>query len=319
VAGQHALTIATDLDDVVLRVTAYAALGEAYYNQGNYRRAIELLRETVASFEGERLQGRLGPDRLLLTVSCRAWLVRCLAEVGAFAEGMAIAQEGVRMAEAAEHPLSQLIAYDGAGILSLRQGDLPHAIHILERGLALRQARGIRGYRGFPGDICALACAYALSGQISEAQWRLEQIRESGEPRREGWPASLSEAFWLTGRPHVALMFTHDAVQSFRTHKEQGHEGWALRLLGEVHSRLEPPAIQAAEAFYRQALAMADELGMRPLQAHCHLGLGRLFSQTGQREEARTELSTAIKMYRAMEMSFWLPEAEAALVQVEWR
>jgi class 3 adenylate cyclase/tetratricopeptide (TPR) repeat protein len=315
-AGQHALTIATDLDDVVLRVTANAALGEAYYSQGNYRRAIELLRETVASFEGERLQGRLGPDRLLLTVSCRAWLVRCLAEVGAFAEGMAIAEEAVRMAEAVEHPLSQLIAYDGAGILSLRQGDLPHAIRILERGLELRQARGIRGYRGFPGDICALACAYALSGRISEAQWRLDQIRESGELRHEGWPASLSEAFWLTGRPHMALMVAHNAVQSFRTHKEQGHQGWALRLLGEVHSRLEPPAIQAAEAFYCQALALADELSMRPLQAHCHRGLGTLYAKISQ-QEARTELARAIEMYRTMDMTFWLPEAEAMLAQME--
>jgi class 3 adenylate cyclase/tetratricopeptide (TPR) repeat protein len=318
-AGQHALTLATDLDNVGLRVTAYAALGEAYYSQGNYGRAIELLREAVASFEGERLQGRFGPDRLLLTVSCRAWLVRCLVEVGAFAEGMAIAHEVVRMAEAVEHPLSQLIAYDGAGILSLRQGDLPHAIRILERGLALRQARGIRGYRGFPGDSCALACAYALSGRISEAQRRLEQIRESGEVRQEGLPASLIEAFWLTGRPHVALMFAHHAVQSFRTHREQGHEGWALRLLGEIHSRLEPPAIQAAEAFYRQAFGLADDLGMRPLQAHCHLGLGRLYHQTGRAAQARTTLTTAIELYQAMDMTFWLPQAEAALAQVEGR
>jgi tetratricopeptide (TPR) repeat protein len=318
-AGQHALTLATDLDNVGLRVTAYAALGEAYYSQGNYRRAIELLRETVGSFEGERLQGRLGLDRVLRAVTCRPWLVRSLAEVGAFAEGMAIAHDVVRMAEAVEHPLSQLIAYDGAGILSLRQGDLPHAIRLLERGLALRQARGIRGYRGFPGDSCALACAYALSGRISEAQRRLEQIRESGEPRQEGLPASLIEAFWLTGRPHVALMFAHNAVQSFRTHKEQGHEGWALRLLGEIHSRLEPPAIQAAEAFYRQAFALANDLGMRPLQAHCHLGLGRLYHQTGRAAQARTALTTAIDLYRAMDMTFWLPQAEAALAQVEGR
>jgi tetratricopeptide (TPR) repeat protein len=112
-------------------------------------------------------------------------------------------------------------------------------------------------------------------------------------------------------------MFAHNAVQSFRTHKEQGHEGWALRLLGEIHSRLEPPAIQAAEAFYRQAFALADDLGMRPLQAHCHLGLGRLYGQIGRVEEARAELSAAIELYRALDMTFWLPQAEAALAQVE--
>ena len=55
---------------------------------------------------------------------------------------------------------------------------------------------------------------------------------------------------------------------------------------------------------------------MRPLQAHCHLGLGTLYAKIGQREQARTELSTAIELYRAMEMTFWLPQAEAALAQM---
>jgi hypothetical protein len=58
---------------------------------------------------------------------------------------------------------------------------------------------------------------------------------------------------------------------------------------------------------------------MRPLQAHCHLGLGTLYAKIGQREQARTELSTAIAMYRTMAMTFWLPQAEATLAQVEGR
>jgi hypothetical protein len=58
---------------------------------------------------------------------------------------------------------------------------------------------------------------------------------------------------------------------------------------------------------------------MRPLQAHCHLGLGTLYATTGQREQARAELSMAVEMYRGMEMTFWLPEAEAALAQAEGR
>ena len=66
-----------------------------------------------------------------------------------------------------------------------------------------------------------------------------------------------------------------------------------------------------------QALALAEELGMRPLQAHCHLGLGKLCAKSGCRAEARTDLSAAIELYRAMEMSFWLPQAEAALAEVK--
>jgi tetratricopeptide (TPR) repeat protein len=80
-----------------------------------------------------------------------------------------------------------------------------------------------------------------------------------------------------------------------------------------------PPEVEPAEAHYQQALALAEELGMRPLVAHCHLGLGTLYAKTGQREQARAELSTAIEMYRAMAMMFWLPQAEVALAQVEER
>jgi Flp pilus assembly protein TadD len=81
----------------------------------------------------------------------------------------------------------------------------------------------------------------------------------------------------------------------------------------------DPPETEQAETHYQQALTLATELGMRPLQAHCHRGLGTLYSQTGQAEQARTELSTAINLYRDMEMTFWLPETEAALAAVEGR
>jgi hypothetical protein len=62
---------------------------------------------------------------------------------------------------------------------------------------------------------------------------------------------------------------------------------------------------------------LAEALGMRPLQAHCHRGLGTLYATIGQREQACTELSTAIGMYQAMEMTFWIPETEAALAQAK--
>jgi hypothetical protein len=76
-----------------------------------------------------------------------------------------------------------------------------------------------------------------------------------------------------------------------------------------------PPNAEGAEGHYRRALALAVELGMRPLQAHCHLGLGTLYAKVRRREPARAELSAAIKLYRAMDMTFWLPQAEAALAK----
>ena len=105
------------------------------------------------------------------------------------------------------------------------------------------------------------------------------------------------------------------ALEASRTRKQQGHQAYALRLLGEIAARHEPPQVELATAHYRQALALAEDLGMRPLQAHCHYGLCTLYRQTGQLEQARAELSTAIEMYRDMEMSFWLDQEEAVLAQ----
>ena len=69
--------------------------------------------------------------------------------------------------------------------------------------------------------------------------------------------------------------------------------------MGVVHAHANPSDVAPADAHYQQALALAEELGIRPLQAHCHRGLGMLYATTGQREQARAALSTAIEMYQA--------------------
>jgi Flp pilus assembly protein TadD len=86
-----------------------------------------------------------------------------------------------------------------------------------------------------------------------------------------------------------------------------------LRVLAEIAATGDRPDIEEAEARYREALELAEEMEMRPLQSHCHLGLGKLYRRVGRREEARAELATAVAMLREMGMVFWLPEAEAAL------
>ena len=135
--------------------------------------------------------------------------------------------------------------------------------------------------------------------------------------RRRLQLASLSEAYLLAGRKDEAMERAARALALAHEHREQGNQAWALRLLGEIAIRREPPERESAEAYYQQALALTEKLGMRPLLAHCHLGLGTLYTKSGQREQARTELSAAIALYRAMDMTFWLPQAEAALVQVQ--
>jgi hypothetical protein len=115
----------------------------------------------------------------------------------------------------------------------------------------------------------------------------------------------------------AAQQWAERALAHAQEHDERGHQARALWLLGEVIAHRTPSEVTPAEAVYHQTLALADELGMRPLVAHCRRGLGTLYAATGQREQAHAELSTAIAMYRAMEMTFWLPQAEAVLTQVE--
>jgi tetratricopeptide (TPR) repeat protein len=121
----------------------------------------------------------------------------------------------------------------------------------------------------------------------------------------------------LAGRLEEACSHAEQALELARVHQERGYAAYALRLLGEIAAHCAPPDVDLAAAHYRQALTLAEELGMRPLQAHCHRGLGTLYARIGQQELARTELSAAIVLYHAMDMTFWLPQTEAALAQVE--
>jgi tetratricopeptide (TPR) repeat protein len=131
------------------------------------------------------------------------------------------------------------------------------------------------------------------------------------------WMAYLSETYLLAGRRDEAIQIAGRALEFARRQNELGNQGWVFHLLGEIGMHRDPPEVEQAEEYYRQAMMLADELGMRPLLAHCHRGLGTLYAKIGRHEQARSELFTAIDLYRAMDMTFWLPPAEATLAQVE--
>jgi tetratricopeptide (TPR) repeat protein len=242
-----------------------------------------------------------------------------LAELGVFDEGLAIGQEAIRIAEANEQPWDLLAAYRGVGLLSLAQGDIQAAIPCFERCLGLCQAWDISGW--FAIIAGQLGYAYALSGRMSEALPLLEQAIGQAPSKRSVYHARLlgylSETYLLDGHPDDALPLAVSALEISSSRKERGFQAYTLHLVGEITAQHEPPNVDEAEADYRQALALAEELGMRPLQAHCYWSLGMLYAKTGQAEQARAVLSTAIDLYRAMDMTFWLPQAEATLARVE--
>ena len=128
--------------------------------------------------------------------------------------------------------------------------------------------------------------------------------------------ARLGEGCLLAGRMDEALHWAHETLALSSELKQRGTQSWALRLLGEIASHRDPPEIETAEEHYRQGLALAAECGMRPLVAHCYLGLGRLCLHTGKREPAQDHLTTAMTMYRELDMNFWLEQTEAETRQL---
>jgi tetratricopeptide (TPR) repeat protein len=163
--------------------------------------------------------------------------------------------------------------------------------------------------------------AYILGGRIADAVPLLTQALEQSTAMGMiyyqalcGLP--LGKAHLLASGPKDANALAERALALARERQEQGHEAYTLRLLGEIAAQREPPERERTEAYYRQSLALADELGMRPLQAHCHLGLATLYAKIDWPEQARAELTTAIALYRVMEMTFWLPQAEEALAHI---
>jgi tetratricopeptide (TPR) repeat protein len=172
--------------------------------------------------------------------------------------------------------------------------------------------------------LSGLGYAAALQGRLVEGHALLEEgICDS---RRMGGLVALAHrVVWLSeicrrmGRGAEAEQHARQALDLALQQQDQGDEALALHQLGVIHAHADPPEAVQAATYYYQALTRAEELGMRPLVAHCHRSLGTLYAATGQREQARTALSTAIAMYQAMEMTFWLPETEAALAQVEGR
>jgi tetratricopeptide (TPR) repeat protein len=318
-AGQRALALGTDSGALDVMVPAQTALAGAYLTVGDFREALDVSQQAMALLTGDLRYAHFG--RLALpAVTSRRYAAFCLAELGEVTAGRRVGEEAVQLAEAVEHPYSIVLALAPVGVLCRRQGEIHTAIPVLERGLALCQSANIPLH--VPLLASSLGAAYVLARRAAEARPLLDQALErlatsSFMGTQPIELAELSEALLLVGRVEEASELASRLLELSRTHTGHGHQAHAYHLLGEVARQRDVPEVAEAEAHFRRALTLADELGMRPLQAHCHHGLGKLYRHTGRLEPARAELTTAMHLYRSMDMTFWLPEAEAALAQLE--
>ncbi len=313
--AQRVEAIGRTLGDASLQVAAQYYLVVACHLAGDYRGTEHACRSLMQSLQDGRIRERFGLA-VFPAVECRAVLARTLAERGVFAEGDAYGHEAIQIAEALDHPFSIVWACLDQAYLHSTKGEVGQAARLLERALALCREWSITTY--IPVTMAPLGYMYARSGRVEEGVSLLQQALAAYDSGGIGYCHSISvvqlgEAYLLADRIEAARAPADRAVMLARTRGERGYEAYALRLVGEIASRCDPSNFEQAEAHYRQAMALAEELGMRPLVGHCHLGLGKLHRRTGDLVRAREHLTTAATMYREMDMGFWREKPEAEL------
>jgi tetratricopeptide (TPR) repeat protein len=302
--AQTVEAIAERLGDVPLQIAAQYYLASASELSGDYRATERVCRNVMSSLPDQRTREGFGLATLP-AVFFRAVLARVLAQRGVFDEGHAQAQEAIRIAEALDQPFSVVVGCLDLAYLQSVRGELSQAARLLERAIAQCRESNITSHT--PIAMAYLGHVYAWSGRIEEGISCLQQALADYERTGIGYRYSLSvgqlgQAYLLAARVENARACADRAVTLARRRGERGHEAWALRLLGDIASHHARPDVTTAATHYGAAMTLASELEMRPLVAHCHLGLGRLYRRMGNPEQTREHLSTATAMYREMGM-----------------
>jgi class 3 adenylate cyclase/tetratricopeptide (TPR) repeat protein len=306
-AGQRALEIAQRLGDLPLEVTANTFLGMVHQAAGGYLEAIRLFTRNI-----DILGGDLGHSRFEImedpSVHSRSWLAACRAEVGDFAQGEAAGDEAMRIAQGTGQTLNLVCACAGLGRLLLRKGAHSQALGVLERGLQLSRRFHLDVWSPVLSAAFGLACARV--GRMAEAlEFGKQGVGEgsddpniSNQPLRLGW---LAETYLVSGQLEAARRAGEHATELARRYGQRGHLAWALFLRGEVASAPGNGPFPGAESCYREAMAIGEALGMRPVVARCHLGLGRLFQSRGDTRQGVDHFLAASTLFAEMGMTFW--------------
>jgi len=307
--GRKALALVESVEDLAIKVAANVYFSSALLWTGALREAEDLLLKVLKTLDGELSRQRFAHTGFP-AVTARSYLTLVHADLGRFDEGIACGEEGIQLAEAVDHPYFVLAVTVYLAQLQVARGAFGEAVGLLERTAPLARDRSLfslvhAGTQGY---------AYAFSGRPAEGIPLLEESLRALEAMGHTVGQSiqfvyLGAAYALTDRLDDALAAAGRALTVSRDHGHRNAEAKALRLLGDISARRD--SMEGAERHYRDALGLAEELEIRPLIAHCHAGLGRLFECAGKecagkREEARRHLTAAQAMYREMDMTYWL-------------
>jgi tetratricopeptide (TPR) repeat protein len=253
----------------------------------------------------------LAPGLVIDSVINRRWLAQVLAELGSFEAAIAAGREALHIAKAKNHPYSLVGALTGLGIAMLRSGRFGAAANLFERDVEISRAFSFRDL--LATGLILLAAAYAQAGRRSDAFAIIDESTRIPAPQSSTRSVRLAEAALAVEALPQARQHAETALALSREQEAGGDEAWSLYLLGAIDAAQAPTSPKAADDHYVQALGLAEAHDMRPLVAHCHLGLGKLYRRAGNRDHAREHLITATTLYREMGMRFWLEQAEAEI------
>lgn len=311
-SGVRAVALAETVADAHTLVHATLNLGLICNTVGDYRQAAARLSRAAELTAGEMARERLGRT-LYPAVNSRAEMARALADLGQFDAATVAIEEAIRIAESLKHSTTLLVARMDHGHVLLCRGDLSRAIPSLEACFRELQAAGHTGFAS--GAAGMLGYARAMTGHqgdgillIREALGHAAQGRRTREAL---FTTYLSEALLLARQPEEAATVAERALSMSLERCERGTEARTRHVLGEIVATRVDEDGSAAERHYREALALAGELGMRPLAALCHLALARFGRQRGERKTRGRHLITAMAMFRELGMSSWSARAEA--------
>ena len=272
--GERALALAQAVGDAGLRATARAPLAHACRERGDHRRAIALFAETTEMLTGDLVRERFGQG-MPPAVYARSMAAMCQADLGGFAEAERLARQALELTRALDLPFGLVLAHIALAHAALVQGRADEALRAVDPALELIEARRIPTW--FPWAGALRGYALALGGRGDEGIALLERAlqRATELPFLFGhsqWVAWLAHAQLLAGRPEAALRYADEALRLSRQRGERGYEAWALYVRGEIARVV--AATPAGEVCYREAMALAGELGMQPLVARCRQALG---------------------------------------------
>ena len=314
--GARALEIARRLGDLRLRILTTSYLEQANCYRGEYEQVIELATDNLATLPADWVHEYSGMA-VPASVFDRAWLIMSLAELGRFDEAAKYEAEAIQIAESTEHAFTIGWAHFAATMPQLLKGDWGTARSLVERWIVMLESGNVTVQLPW-----AVASAAWVLAQIGEASKALERVRESEQhlerQAAKGIVGHCSWAYHAVGRACLLLGRLDDArrlgdrsVESAR--HQPGFAAHALHLLGDIAAHPGRFDAEISATHYRRALTLAQMHGMRPLVAHCQLGLGTLCRRVGEPEQAREHLTTAATMYREMGMGFWFEQARVGL------